>query len=119
MKYVCLIYQGSSPLPHTPQWATVPADEQQAIYADYAALQGMPNVTPGLPFGLPEHARTVTVRNGETHTADGPFIDAAGAVGGYLLVEAEDLAEAVTVAAQIPAARLGGAVEVRPVETYW
>ena len=38
MQYVLLIYQGSTPLPNTPEWDTLPKDEQSAVYADYAAL---------------------------------------------------------------------------------
>jgi len=119
MQYVCLIYQGSTPLPDTPEWTSLPADEQQAIYADYAALGALPNVTPGLPLGSLSQARTVTVHAGQTRCADGPFVDAIDAIGGYFIVEADDVEAAVAVASQIPAARLGGAIEVRPVETYW
>jgi hypothetical protein len=52
-------------------------------------------------------------------TTHGPFVDVRGAVGGYYCLEADDLDAAVKVACQIPAARLGGAIEVRPVAKYW
>ena len=119
MQYVLLIYQGTTPLPNTPEWSTLSADEQKAVYADYAALNKMPNVTQGLPLGRPEQAKTVRVDNGTTLATDGPFVDAKGAVGGYCVLEADDVDEAIRVAARIPAARLGGAIEVRPAETYW
>ena len=61
MQYVLLIYQGSTPLPNTPEWNTLPKDEQKAIYADYAALNQDPRITGGPPLGLPENARTVRV----------------------------------------------------------
>jgi hypothetical protein len=61
----------------------------------------------------------VRVEDGATRTSDGPFVDPHGAVGGIAVLEAEDLDAAVEVAARIPAARLGGAIEVRPVSTYW
>ena len=54
------------------------------------------------------------VENGETLLTDGPFVDAKEHVGGFCLVQADDLDAALDVAARIPAARMGGAVEVRP-----
>jgi hypothetical protein len=119
MQFVLLIYQGTTPLPKTAAWSTLPEDEQRAIYADYAALNRTPGITPGLPLGLPEDAITVRVENGRTVTSEGPFVNGHGAVGGYLVFEADDLGAALEVAARIPAARHGGAVEVRPVATYW
>ena len=55
------------------------------------------------------------VDNGKTLTTDGPFAETKEALGGYYLVEADDLDAALELAARIPAARMGGAVEVRPV----
>jgi hypothetical protein len=119
MQFVLLIYQGTTPLPNTPEWSSLSDDEQKAIYADYAALNEIPGLDPGLPLGLPEQAKTVRVQNGHTHTSDGPYVDTKGAVGGYLVLEADDLDAAIEVAARIPAARHGGGIEVRPVGTYW
>jgi hypothetical protein len=119
MQYVMLIYQGSTPLPNTPEWDTLSADEQQAVYADYAALNAMDNVEPGLPLGLAGDATTVRVTDGTAQPSSGPYVDEKGAVSGYLVVEAADLDAAVAIAAGVPAARLGGAVEVRPVSKYW
>ena len=119
MQFVLLIYQGTTPLPNTPEWSTLTEGAQKAIYADYAALGRTEGVTPGLPLGLPEKATTVIVDNGRTRTSDGPFVDVKGAVAGYFVVEADDLDAAIAVAARVPAARHGGAIEVRPVGTYW
>ena len=119
MQYVILIYQGTTPLPNTPEWETLSKEQQQAVYHDYAALNSNPKVTQGLPLGLPEKAKTVRVDNGVALATDGPFIDAKGAVGGYVVLEADDMEAAVELAATIPAARHGGAVEVRAAETYW
>lgn len=116
MQYALLIYQGTTPLPDTDAWASLPAAEQQAIYADYAALNTWPGITPGLPLGLAEKAKTVQVVDGTLVAVDGPY---AEPVGGYLVFEADDIDAAVEVAARIPAARHGGAIEIRPVETYW
>jgi hypothetical protein len=119
MQYVMLIYQGSTPLPGSDEWEALSEDEQKQIYKDYGALNETPGVTPGLPLGLPEHATTVRVHGGKTLTTDGPFVGMKEAIGGFFVLEAEDLDSAIEIAARVPAARLGGAIEVRPVETYW
>lgn len=72
---------------------------------------------PGLPLGLPDAARTVQVRNGKAQVKNGPYL--AEGAGGYMVFEAENMEAAVALAARIPAARLGGAVEIRPAEQYW
>jgi hypothetical protein len=66
----------------------------------------------------PELATTVRVRNGETLTTDGPFVSVKEALGGYFLYEADDLDAAIELASRVPAARMGGAVEVRPVAEW-
>lgn len=119
MKYVMLVYQGTTPLPGSPQWAELPEEEQKRIYADYGALNSTPGVTPGIAMGLPENATTVRVQGGRTLTTDGPFVGMKEAVGGWFILEADDLDAAIEVAARVPAARLGGAIEIRPSETYW
>lgn len=119
MQFVLLIYQGTSPLPNTDAWEALSKDEQKAVYADYAALNNTPGLTGGPPLGLPKDAKTVRVENGQTLTTDGPYVDDKGAVGGFIVFEADDLDAAIELAARIPAARLGGAIEVRPVGTYW
>jgi hypothetical protein len=119
VKYVALVYQGSTPLPGTPEWDRLPAEEQQRVYADYGAVNHHPAVTPGLPLGLPEDATTVRSADGRPLVTDGPFVSTKEAIGGFFVIEADDLDAAIEVAARVPAARLGGAVEVRPVQTYW
>ena len=119
MQFVLLIYQGTTPLPNTEAWSKLSAEEQKRVHADYAALNKTGGVSAGLPLGLPEDAKTVRVENGTTVTTDGPRGGKDNAVGGYLVLEADDLDAAIKVASSIPAARLGGAIEVRPVSTYW
>lgn len=120
MQFVLMIYQGTTPLPSDPErWATLTDDEQHAIYRDYGKLNDLPQVTPGPPLGLPDAATTVRVIDGTTTRAVGPYAGPGLAVGGFAVVEADDLDAAVAIAAQIPPARLGGAIEVRPCETYW
>jgi hypothetical protein len=119
MKYVMLIFQGSTPLPGTDAWEALPEDEQKQIYADYGALNSTDGVEPGLPLGLPDHATTVRVEDGKALVTDGPFVSVKEAIGGFFVLEADDLDAAIDVASRVPAARLGGAIEIRPVETYW
>ena len=115
MKYLLLIHQGTTPLPGTDAWEALSADEKGAVYADYQALNATPGVTPGLQLEPPETATTVRVQDGRTLTTDGPFVELKEAVGGWLVFEADDLDAAIELAARIPAARLGGAIEVRPI----
>jgi hypothetical protein len=119
MQYALLIYQGTTPLPNTEAWDALPAEEQQKIYADYAAINQNSIVSPGLPLGLPAQAKTVRVEDGKAVTRDGPFMGVEGAIGGYMVLEADDEAAAIELAASIPAARHGGAIEIRPIATYW
>jgi hypothetical protein len=116
MKYMMLIHQGDAPTPRSPEaWATLSEDEQQAVYADYQAINQTPGVTSGLELDSPETATTVRVEDGKTLTTDGPFVELKEAIGGYFLFEADDLDAAIELASRIPAARLGGAIEVRPI----
>ena len=116
MKYMLMIHQGTTPTPRSPEaWATLSEDEQKAVFADYQAINETPGVTPGLQLDDPETATTVRVQDGKTLTTDGPFVEIKEAIGGYLRFEADDLDAAIEVAARIPAARMGGAVEVRPI----
>ena len=116
MKYLLLIHQGDTPLPGTPEWESLSPDEQNAVYADYQAVNQTPGVTPGLWLETPELATTVRVQDGRTLTTDGPFVAIKEALGGYLVLDADDLDSAIALASRIPAARLGGAIEVRPIK---
>ena len=116
MKYMLLIHQGDTPLPGSDEWENLSEDEQKAVYADYQAINQTPGVTPaGVRMQPPETATTVRVKDGETLTTDGPFVAVKEALGGYLFFEADDLDAAIELASRIPAARMGGAIEVRPI----
>ena len=115
MKYMLLIHQGSTPLPGSDEWESLSEEEKGAVYADYQAINQNPGVSPGVQLAPPEAATTVRVQDGKTLTTDGPFVEIKEAVGGYLLFEAEDLDAAIELASRIPAARMGGAIEVRPI----
>jgi hypothetical protein len=116
MKYMLLIHQGDTPTPRDPDaWGRLSEDEQKAVYADYQAINQTHGVSPGVQMEDPATATTVRVEDGKTLTTDGPFVEIKEAIGGYLFFEADDLDAAIELAAQIPAARMGGAIEVRPV----
>ena len=89
--------------------------EQRAVYADYRTINETPGVTPAdVQMQPPDTATTARVEDGRMLTTDGPFVEMKEALGGYLLFEADDLDAAIELASRIPAARMGGAVEVRP-----
>ena len=115
MKYMLLIHQGSTPTPPSDAWEALSDEEKGAVYGAYKAINENPGVTSGLQLAAPELATTVRVQDGKTLTTDGPFVEIKEAIGGYFMFEAEDLDAAIEVASQVPAARMGGAVEVRPI----
>lgn len=110
MKYLFLNYPGRS----LEEFERLSADERQAIVDEYLAIQKLPEVIGGAQLQPVETATTVRVQNGETLLTDGPFIDAKEHLGGYAVIETDDLDAALEIAARVPAARMGGAVEVRP-----
>jgi hypothetical protein len=114
MNYMLLIHQGSTPRPGTPEWDALSDAEKGAVYAGYKAVNETPGFTPGARMQSPDMATTVRVQDGRTLTTDGPFAEMKEAIGGYCFLEADDLDAAIELAARIPAASMGGAVEVRP-----
>jgi hypothetical protein len=93
-------------------------DEQKAITGEYMAIRDDRRVVGGARLGPVDATSTVRVAGGETLVTDGPFADAKEAFGGYYMLDADDLDAAIEIASRVPAARMGGAVEVRPVITY-
>jgi hypothetical protein len=89
--------------------------DREAAYADYAALADDVRCVKVAQLQSAETATSVRVAGGRTLVTDGPFADTKEVLGGFCLVEAADLDEAIELAARIPAVRLGGVVEVRPV----
>jgi hypothetical protein len=108
MKYILQIY------PATDELEGMSEDEQNALVDEYLALGRSPAVIGGEQLQPVETATTVRVQNGQTLLTDGPFVDAKEHLGGFYLVEATNLDAALEIAERIPAARMGGAVEVRP-----
>ena len=119
MKFMLLIHQGTTPTPRTPEaWERLSEDERNAVFAAYGEINQTPGVTPGMQLDEPGNAVTVTVKDGETLVTDGPFVEVKEALGGYLVFEADSLDAATELAARIPAASMGGAIEVRPIVEY-
>jgi hypothetical protein len=116
MKYMLLIQQGDTPTPYDPEaWGRLSEEERQTVFSDYQAINETPGVTPGVRMQPPEMATTVRVQDGKSLTTDGPFVEMKEALGGYLFYEADDLDAAIDLASRIPAARMGGSIEVRPI----
>jgi hypothetical protein len=111
MKYMLLIYSEEAP----EAWAALPEDEQNRIYGEYVAVNDLPATVHSAQLQPGETATTVRVDNGKVLTTDGPFAETKEVLGGYYLVEADNIDGALEIAAKIPAARMGGAVEVRPI----
>jgi hypothetical protein len=110
VKYALLIYSATPP----DAWSALSEADQQAITAEYMAIRAEPGTLDGAQLQPVETATTVRVQNGDVLTTDGPFAETKEVLAGFYLVEADDLDGALEVAGRVPAARMGGAVEVRP-----
>ena len=120
MKYALLIYDTAE------AWANLSDEERAQTFGEYEAIARAPGVYGGDQLQPIQTATTVRVADGETLVSDGPFpemkeffggyylVEAKEHLGGYYVVDADDLDAALEIAARIPAARMGGAVEVRP-----
>jgi hypothetical protein len=111
MKYALLIYSGPAP----DAFETLPEEEQRAVLGEYMALTQEPGVVASDQLQPADTATTVRVDGGQTLTTDGPFADTKEVLGGFYILEADDIDRALELAARIPAARMGGAIEVRPI----
>jgi hypothetical protein len=109
MQYMLLVYDDPK------AWPDLSEEEYGKIYAEYAAVSQLPNAKHSAQLQPADTARSVRVKDGERVVSDGPFAETKEILGGYYLVEAASSEEAEAIAAQIPSARLGGTVEVRPV----
>ena len=118
MKYMLLIHHGSTPLPGTEAWDALSPEEQGAIYAGYKALNETPGLMPGNSMEEADSATTVRVQAGETVVTDGPYAEIKDAIGGYGILDVEDLDAAIEIAAKVPAASRGGGIEIRPIRVW-
>jgi hypothetical protein len=111
MQYALLIYSkpgAAEALSH---------DEAEAVHREYMELKNLPGIVGGAALHPVETATTVRLRDDQVLVTDGPFADTKEIFAGFYLVEAGDLDQATEIAARIPAVRLGGSVEIRPVVT--
>jgi hypothetical protein len=111
MKYLLQIYDDGA----LAEFGRRTPEEQDAIVREFDAISTSPGVVAGEQLQPADTSTTVRVQGGKTLLSDGPFIDAKEHVGGFYLIEADELDEALEIAARIPVVRYGGAVEVRPV----
>ena len=114
MQFALLIYQNW-------KWIEegIPESELADVGKQYAAIAATPGLMSTLPLGFPKDAVTVRVQNGETITSEGTLAGPSATAGSVYVFDADDMSAAVEFASRIPAARLGGAIEVRPVGQYW
>jgi hypothetical protein len=109
VQYALLIYGSFD------RWEDLGEEERQQQMREYMELGERPETRGGADLGEVSTATTVRVQDGETVTTDGPFAETKEFLGGLYLVECENLDDAIEFASKIPAARTGGAIEVRPV----
>ena len=115
MKYLCLIYDEESKL------AAMPKSESDAFMGEYVgftkSLKDAGKYVVGEQLQPVHTSTTVRIRNGKTTTTDGPFAETKEQLGGFYMVDAVDLNEAIQIASRIPSARIGS-VEVRPIGVF-
>ncbi|MBI4499576.1 MAG: YciI family protein [Gemmatimonadetes bacterium] len=112
MKYLCLIYSDET---QWPKLAKAESDKMMAEYMDFTESIKRSGQHVGSNRLQPTHtATTIRTRNGKTSTTDGPFAETKEQLGGYYLIEARDLNDAIQVGSRIPGARYGS-IEVRPI----
>ena len=115
MKYLCLIYDDEK------KWETMSKAEADAYMGEYFAftdgVKASGHYLGGNALQPVQTATTVRSRNGKLSTTDGPFAETKEQLGGYYLIEARDLNDALQVAQKIPSVRTGS-IEVRPTQEY-
>jgi hypothetical protein len=112
MQYLLLIYDPEK------TWDEMPEAERNKLSAEYMTftqeIRGSGHFQAGEALQPTHTATTVRVRDGKTATTDGPFAEIREQLGGFYLIEAKDLDEAIRIAARIPSAKIGS-IEVRPI----
>ncbi|HEX6315492.1 MAG TPA: YciI family protein [Gemmatimonadaceae bacterium] len=115
MRYLCLIYENEK------SWESMPKEEADAVFGEYFAftegIKQSGHHLGGEALQPTQTATTVRVRNGKISTTDGPFAETKEQLGGFYLIDARDLNDAISVASKIPGARFGS-VEIRPVVDF-
>ena len=112
MKYLCLIYSDEA------QWPKLPQAENEKMLSEYRefgeSIKASGHWVAGHRLHPTSSASTVRIRNGKLSTTDGPFAETKEQLGGFYMIEAKDLNDAIQVASRIPGAK-HGSIEVRPV----
>jgi len=115
MRYLCLIYDDEK------LWANMPKEQADAMFGEYFSftegIKQSGHYVGGEALQPIQTATTVRVRNGKVSTTDGPFAETKEQLGGYYLIDAKDLNDAIQVASKIPSARVGS-VEIRPIQVF-
>ena len=115
MKYLCLIYEDEK------NWMNMTKEQGDALLGEYNTftedIQKSGHLLAGEALQPTQSATTVRLRKGKVSTTDGPFAETKEQLGGYYLIQAKDLNDAIKVAAKIPAVR-DGSIEVRPVMEF-
>jgi hypothetical protein len=119
MQFAVLIYQDWTWIDGLQEDSGLSETELAEIGKEYTELAATPGFQQNIPFGHPKDATTVRVQDGKAIAADGTVRGLSAAAGSVYVFEAEDKAAAIEFASRIPAARLGGAIEVRPIGQYW
>jgi hypothetical protein len=107
VKYMLLVYDNPA------NWTDITEEQMKGLHVEYAAVSSDPATVDSAQLAPVDTAKTVRIKNGETLTTDGPFAETKEQLGGYYLVEADSIDDAVKIGARIPSARLGGSIEVR------
>src|SRR5262245_33346506 len=108
MQYMLLVYDNGS------AWPELSEDEYAAVYQEYRAVSQEQTTQHSAQLDDVAKAKTLRITDGDTIVTDGPFAETKETLGGYYLVDAESIDDALALAAKIPSARFGGSVEVRP-----
>ena len=115
MRYLCLIYENEK------EWESKPQSELEAVMGEYFTftenIRSNGQLVAGEALQPTPTATTVRVRNGKISTTDGPYAETKEQLGGFYLIDARDLNEAIAVSARIPAAR-NGSIEIRPIIVF-
>ena len=115
MRYLCLIYDDES------KWTTMPKAQADAMMGEYfgftEGIKKSGHYVAGEALQPTQTATTVRIRDGKTSTTDGPFAETKEQLGGFYLIEAKDLDEAIQIGSRIPSVRIGS-IEIRPVVDF-
>jgi hypothetical protein len=112
MRYALIIHEDPS------AYDGLGEEEREALTAEYMALRDDPCVVDGARLHPPAATTTIRVDDGRTLVVDGPFAETKEVFGGWYLLEADDLDAAIAIAERVPATRMGGVVEIRPLVEY-